>query len=320
MTPTPTPIVVALGGNAISRPREEGNIAQQFAHARETADHLVRLLERGYLPVVTHGNGPQVGNVLRRVELAAGEIYPIPLHICVADTQAGMGFMICQCLDNALRRRGLARNVVTLVTTVEVDPADPAFANPTKPIGKALPRAQAVHYAEQYGWVMKAFGDDEYRRVVASPPPRAIREIAPIRHLVAQGDVVVAAGGGGIAVARDAGDEWHGVDCVVDKDLTSALLAVELDVATLVIATGVDHVMLNFGRPDAVALDRLTVSEARRHLAAGQFPPGTLGPKIEAALLFLERTHQSRARVLIVDLEHIAEGLEGRAGTWLHKD
>lgn len=320
MSPPPIPIVVALGGNAISRPREEGNITQQFAHARDTAEHLVRLIERGYLPVVTHGNGPQVGNVLRRVELAAGEIYPIPLHICVADTQAGMGFMICQCLDNALRRRGLARNVVSLVTTVEVDPADPAFATPTKPIGKSLSQAQAFAYAEQYGWKMKAFGDDEYRRVVASPPPRTIREIGPIRHLVGQGDVVVAAGGGGIAVARDAAGDWKGVDCVVDKDLTSALLAAELGVSTLVIATGVDHVMLNFGKPDARALDSLTVGEARRHMAEGQFPPGTLGPKIEAALLFLERSSRAEARVLIVDLDHISEGLEGRAGTWLQND
>lgn len=320
MTKTWCPIVVALGGNAISRSDEEGNIDQQFAHSRETASHLAALVEAGYLPVVTHGNGPQVGNVLRRVELAAGEIYPIPLHICVADTQAGMGYMISQCLNNALRRRNIQRIVTTIITCVEVDLGDIAFTEATKPIGKFLPREQAEKFAAQYGWKMKEYGSEGFRRVVASPLPRGILEIDLIRRLVKGGELVVACGGGGIPVVRSRTGEYAGVDCVVDKDRTTALLASELGVSTLLIATGVDRVMINFRKPDAVALDRLTVSEAKRHMADGQFPPGTLGPKMEAALDFLARAKDPEARVIITDLENMTAALAERAGTTVVRD
>lgn len=320
MTNSPVPIVVALGGNAISRSDEEGNIDQQFGHSRETASHLAGLVEAGYLPVVTHGNGPQVGNVLRRVELSAGEIYPIPLHICVADTQAGMGYMISQCLNNALKRRKIDRIVTTIITCVEVDLNDIAFTEATKPIGKFLPREQAEKFAAQYGWKMKQYGEDGYRRVVASPLPKAILEINLIRRLVQDGELVVACGGGGIPIMRTRSGEYTGVDCVVDKDRTTALMASELGVSTLIIATGVDRVMINFKKPNAIALDRLTVSEAKRHMADGQFPPGTLGPKIEAALDFLSRAKDPGARVIITDLEHMTDALAGKAGTVVVRD
>ncbi|MBX7245358.1 MAG: carbamate kinase [Candidatus Sumerlaeaceae bacterium] len=315
-----TPIVVALGGNAISRKNEEGNIGQQFEHTRETAGHLANLVEAGYLPVITHGNGPQVGNVLRRVELSAGEIYPIPLHICVADTQAGMGYMITQCLNNALHRRGIERIATTMITCVEVDPNDPDFDEPTKPIGKFLPREQAELFEKQYGWKMKQYGDNEYRRVVASPVPKSILEIGLIRRLVGEGEVLVVGGGGGVAVARDKAGDLYGVDCVVDKDRTTALLAADLGVQTFLIATGTEKVMLRFGKPDAVALENLTVEDAKHYLSRGEFPAGTMGPKIEAALDFLAKSKRPNARVVITDLEHMTEALAEKAGTIITRD
>jgi len=318
--PITRPIVIALGGNAIARPREEGNIAQQFAHTRETAEHIAALVQAGYLPVLTHGNGPQVGNVMRRVEIAAGEIYPIPLHVCVADTQAGMGYMIGECLENALAQRGIARRVTTIITRVEVDPNDPACADPTKPIGRFLPRAQAEDFMAKYGWAMKEFEDDRFRRVVASPPPLRILEIDLIRRLVEAGEILVVAGGGGVPVARQANGGWHGIDCVVDKDRSTALLATQLGVETLLIATGVRQVMLDFGKPTARGLARMTASEARRHAADGHFPPGTLGPKIEAALDFLDRAISPAARVVITDLENMTKAVAGTAGTTIVRD
>lgn len=314
------PIVIALGGNAIARPREEGNIAQQFAHARETAEHIVTLIQADYLPVITHGNGPQVGNVLRRVELAAGEIYPIPLHVCVADTQAGMGYMIGECLENALLGKGIDRRATTIITRVVVDPKDPACADPTKPIGRFLPRAQAEEFIAKYGWTMKRFEDDRFRRVVASPPPLHILEIELIRKLVEADEILIVGGGGGIPVERKADGTWQGVDCVVDKDRTTALLAAELGVDTLLIATGVQQVQLDFGKPTARSLARMNMADCKRYAAEGQFPPGTLGPKIEAALDFLGRATAPNARVIITDLESMTDALAGKAGTLIVRD
>jgi carbamate kinase len=317
--PAPPPdgatIVIALGGNAISRPGEEGNIAQQFAHTAESVEPIADLIEAGWHPVITHGNGPQIGNILRRVELAMGEVYPLPLHVCVADSQAGMGYMISECLTNALRRRGLSRTAATIITRVVVDPADPAMARPTKPIGRLVPHGQAEEFIRRYGWQMRDFGPAGMRRVVASPRPVKIVEIAAIRALSDTGVTVIAAGGGGIPVAEDAGGTQHGVDCVIDKDRTSALLAAELGAAVLVIATGVERVALDFGTPQERLLDHLTIPEARTHLAAGQFPEGSMGPKIEAAIEFLERSIRPDPAVIITDLARIAQALARETGT-----
>ncbi len=315
MNPSTETLVIALGGNAISRPGEEGNIADQFRHTGETVEWLANLIAKGMQPVITHGNGPQVGNILRRVELSLGEVYPIPLHLCVADTQAGMGHMITQCLNNALVRRGKDRLAATLVTHVVVDADDPAFSNPDKPIGRAISQERAEHFAKTYGWEMREYPKVGWRRVVASPRPRSILEIEIIQRLVREGEILVVGGGGGIAVRRNESGEYFGVDCVIDKDRTTALLAAQLGVELFVIATGVNKVMLDYSKPTQRALDLLTLDEARRYLAQGQFPAGTMGPKIEAAVDFLEKSTQPNPKVLICELECIEDALEGRAGT-----
>jgi len=313
-------IVVALGGNAISRPNQEGNVPQQFENTSYTANFLAGLVEAGYQLVITHGNGPQVGNVLRRVELAAKELYRLPLHICGAHTQGGMGFMIAQCMNNALRRRGINRVVSAIVTSVEVDPRDPAFENPTKPIGSFYRKDKAEELQREQGWKMVYVPRQGYRRVVPSPPPRAIVELDLIRRLVDAGELLVVAGGGGIPVARNEAGAWYGVEAVIDKDRTAALLGRVLDAPVLLIVTSVEKVALDYATPNERPLDRMTSSEAQRYLDAGQFPPGSMGPKIEAAIEFLRDCRPGDARVVIGDIEHMAEALEGRSGTTIVPD
>ncbi len=310
------PVLVALGGNAISPAEKEGNIPQQFDATRATVAHLVDLIAHGVRLLITHGNGPQVGNVLRRVELAAHEIYTLPLDICVADTQGGMGYMIAQCLDNELRRRGIDLVANTIITTVEVDPDDPGFENPTKPVGGYYEPRKAEEMQRRYGWKMVVSRrNGKYRRVVPSPLPQRIIELKLIRECIEAGDLIVAAGGGGIPVARGPDGDLVGVEAVIDKDRTSAMLASGIGAETFVIATGVDRVMLDFGQPTQRAIEHMTVGEAQRHLDEGQFPPGSMGPKIEAAIDYLRRTDSPRARVIITDLERMVEAIHGRAGT-----
>lgn len=314
-------IVVALGGNAISRPNEEGHIAQQFENTSYTARYLAELIAQGYQLVMTHGNGPQVGNALRRVELASKELYRLPLYICGADTQGGMGFMITQCLNNALQQRSIPRRVTAIVTSVEVDPKDPAFQKPTKPIGSFYRnKARAEELQREQGWEMTFIPRQGYRRVVASPAPLTIVELDLIRRLVDAGEVLVAAGGGGIPVARQENGEWQGVEAVIDKDRTAALLGRVLDAPVLLIVTSVERVALNYGAPAERPLERLTASEAQRYLQEGQFPPGSMGPKIEAAIEFLRGCSRGDARVIICDIEHMAEALAGRSGTRIEPD
>lgn len=313
--------MVALGGNAISPADDEGDIPQQFETTRQTAVHLVDLVERGLHLLITHGNGPQVGNALRRVELAAHEVYRLPLDICVADTQGGMGYMIAQCLNNELRRRGLPQRASALVTAVEVDLADPAFQDPTKPIGGHYSPQQAEQMQRRYGWKMVAQpANGTLRRVVPSPLPKAIVEIGLIRRLAEAGELLVAGGGGGVPVIRNEDGDYVGVEAVIDKDRTSALLASAIGARLFVSATSVRKVMLNFGTPDQRPIDEMTVSQARQHLAAGQFPPGSMGPKIEAALDYLERVADPAARALICDLDRLGEAVAGRDGTWIRPD
>ncbi|MCK4871242.1 MAG: carbamate kinase [Phycisphaerales bacterium] len=315
MSDTDKTMVVALGGNAISDPSEEGNINQQFERSRHTARVLCDAVQRGYRLIITHGNGPQVGNVLRRAEIASGELYMIPLEICVADTQAGMGYMIGQCITNELMARGIEKQITTVVTSVLVDRDDPAFANPTKPIGSRVSEAQAEQHRAEDGWTMVQVDDDLYRRVVASPPPVEILELPVIRRLIDAGDLVIACGGGGIPVILNDERHYRGAAAVIDKDRTSALLARELDADILVILTSVDRVYINFGKPDERGLDCLTVGEAKDLLDAGQFPEGSMGPKIQSAIDFVTQSSKADAAVIIAQLDKLTEALDGTSGT-----
>jgi carbamate kinase len=310
-------IVVALGGNAVSLPGREGNIADQFAATRAATKSLVDLILAGHQLVITHGNGPQVGQVMRRVEIAARHhVYPLPLDIVVADTQAGMGYMIGQCLMNEMAHRGKPRLCSTLVTTVRVDANDPAFANPDKPVGPFMTREQAEEHARNDGWkIAEDAAKRGWRRVVPSPAPREIVELPLLKKMVAGEEIVIAGGGGGIPVTRNDSGEFIGIEAVIDKDRTSAMLASELDADLLAILTNVDQVQRDYGKPTAKALSRITLDEARNLIAEKQFPAGSMGPKVEAAVQFLSSSKSASAEVLITSCERVAEGLAGATGT-----
>jgi len=308
-------LVIALGGNAISAPGEEGSISDQFAHASQTANALSALVQRGHQLVITHGNGPQVGNVLRRAELASKKMYPLPLEICVADTQAGMGYMIAQCMTNALAERKLKRDVTAIVTTVLVDHDDPAFDHPTKPIGMRLGAEQAEMHRANDGWKIQRVADGCYQRIVPSPVPRQSVEMPAIRKLVESGQIIIACGGGGIPVVQDEHDAYHGTAAVIDKDRTSALLALNLGVPTLVILTAVENVFIHFGSPGEQPLGELTTEVAQKHLAEGQFAAGSMRPKIEAAIDFVTNSQHAKAVAIITRLDRLIDALDGHAGT-----
>ncbi len=308
-------LVVALGGNAISKPGEPPDIPNQFKTTADTAKSLADLIEAGHRIVITHGNGPQVGKVLRRVEMSVPAVYPLPLEICVADTQGGMGYMIAQCLGNELHRRGLRDRVTAVVTTVCVDRHDPAFNNPTKPIGSFYDKQAANDLQRNDGWTMTEVLIGQYRRVVPSPVPVEIAEKEAIKNLVASGEIVITCGGGGVPVIRKDDGQYEGVAAVIDKDLASALLAREIVADGMIMLTSIGSVCLNFEKPNQTELDGLTLDEARRHLAAGQFPPGSMGPKIESAVQFLEHSKNPDAFVLIATPERLREALDGKTGT-----
>jgi carbamate kinase len=304
------PVVVALGGNAISPPGSASPIPAQYERTMETADHLAHLTDRPL--VVTHGNGPQVGNVLLRSDLAAGLLPRLPLDTCVADTQGGMGFMLQQCLDNAFRLARVGRSTVTVVTRTLVDADDPAFGAPSKPIGDFYDEAEARRRMAQHGWAMREDAGRGWRRVVPSPAPREILELPAIQALLDTGAVVVAAGGGGIPVVRRPDGSLAGVEAVVDKDLASALLAAELGAEVLLILTGVEHVAVDFGRPTQRDLHELDAATLAGHAADGQFAPGSMLPKVQAVLRFLEGGGR---RAIITTPELSEKALAGEIGT-----
>jgi carbamate kinase len=313
---TPLRIVVALGGNAISEPHRR-TIPEQFARSRETANALADAVEAGHRLLLTHGNGPQVGSILRRVELAIGEVYPIDLGLCVADSQSSMGYMIAQCMTNELAKRGVAKYGLTIVTTVLVNKEDPAFTNPSKPIGRFHPPERAEAHRREDGWKMVEIPGKGYRRVVASPKPQRIMELAQIRRLFDSGELLVASGGGGIPVVWTDGWGYEGVEAVIDKDLSAALLAIGVEADVLAILTDQDCVYDDFGTPDQKPLPELTVEKARRRIHAGQFPAGSMAPKIEAAVSFLEGASRPGAFALVTRFDRLIDGLAGRIGTRL---
>jgi len=310
-------IVVALGGNAISREFEEGNITQQFENTRASLASLIPLLRDGYKMVITHGNGPQVGNALIRVEESRQLVPPLPLGIIVADLEGGMGYMIQQSLANKLHDAGVDRKIMTILTQVLVDKDDPSILDPTKFIGPFFQKEEVAKLEETRKWTMKEDRGGKYRRVVSSPIPVSIYEKDIIRTLVEQGIVVVAGGGGGIPVYFDERGWLEGIDGVIDKDRTSAVLAHEIGADSLVIVTGVDKVAINFGKADQQELSRLTVSEAKQYLDDGQFPAGSMGPKIGAAIDFIENGGK---QVIITSIEKAAEALKGNEGTVIVKE
>jgi len=303
--------VIAIGGNSLIRAGERGTIEEQIRNAEETCVGIARIVAAGYQVVVTHGNGPQVGDALLRSELAATQVPPLPLDFCGAETQGSVGYLLQQVLGNVLRRQGLKHPVVTVVTQVVVDPNDPAFAEPTKPIGPFYTRAEAERRARELNWCIVEDAQRGYRRVVASPEPREIVELPAIRHCLESGSVVIAVGGGGIPVIRQ-GERLLGIDAVIDKDRASSLLATLLGAEVFLISTSIDRVALNFGQPAQRFLDAMTMREAERYLSEGHFAPGSMGPKIEAALAFLKNGGQL---VVITSPEGLGEALAGDTGT-----
>lgn len=304
-------VVVALGGNALIEEGTDGTIDEQFENTRKSMEAIVGLVRQGYRVVLTHGNGPQAGVHLIRNEAAAGQVPPSPLNVIVADTQGSIGYMVQQSLHNALSAAGIRKDVVTVITQSVVDPNDPSMDNPTKYVGPFFKEAD-LPACEARGWVVKADPGRGYRRVVASPKPIDIVEKGTILELLDAGKVVIAAGGGGVPVKRAPDGTLSGVDAVIDKDRASALLASLVKADQFLILTGVEKVAINFKKPDMKTLDRVTLAEAERYYAEGQFPKGSMGPKIEAAIDFIRRGGCS---VVITSLAKAKDALEGQAGT-----
>jgi len=303
--------VIALGGNAISSTGKE-DIHEQFANTRKSLEGIVELIQEGYNLAITHGNGPQVGNALLRVEKTAREIPALPLGVIVADTEGGMGYMIEQSLQNKLHRAGIKRDVVTVVTQIIVDPDDPSIVNPTKFIGPFYTEKQAKMLAKMFNWVIKEDSGRGFRRLVPSPKPLSIINRRIIQQLVDQGVIVIVAGGGGIPVYIEIDGTYEGVDAVVDKDRASAVLASNINARTLMILTNVENVYINFNKPNQVKLNEVRLPDVKKYLAEGQFPTGSMGPKIEAAINFLENGGE---QVMITSLDRAKDALLGKAGT-----
>jgi carbamate kinase len=304
--------VVAFGGNALLRPEDRGTQEEQIARAKQAARWLAEVVRHGYKLIVVHGNGPQVGNILVQNEEASTKIPPQTLDVCVAQTEGSMGFLLQQAIRNRLDSIGVGGDVATILTEVEVDPTDPAFKRPTTPIGPFVTRYRAEALERDLGWTMREDAGRGWRHVVPSPRPLRILNLETIVHMLDSAAVVIAAGGGGIPVVRGRDGQWRGVEAVIDKDFASSLLASELHAEIYVVLTGVAKVSIDYEKPTEKALDRITVAEAKRYLAEGQFPAGSMGPKIEASIQFVTRGGK---QVLITDVEHLRDALQGNDGT-----
>ena len=309
-------VLVAIGGNATHPENIRGTSEEQETVAAQAADALLPLVRRPGPLLITHGNGPVVGKILLRMMLTREQIPPMRLDVCVAHSQGGIGYMLMQALENRLRRASVERQVACLLTQVEVDPADPAFLAPTKPIGPFFTEAQAREF-EAAGWTMMEDAGRGWRHSVPSPQPRGIVHLGMVEAMLATGAVVIAGGGGGIPVVRDAEGDWQGVQAVIDKDLCSALLARELGIPTLLLLTAVDRVAVDFGRPTQRWLERIGVAELKALQRAGQFAQGSMGPKVEAAIRHIEG---GGARAIIGSLGQAMQALDGGAGTQIVAD
>jgi carbamate kinase len=314
MTHPPKTAVIAIGGNALITDKQHQDVASQVSAIEETCRHIADMIQRGWNVIVTHGNGPQVGFILRRNELAAGEVHQTPLDVIGADTQGAIGYMISRALDNEFTQRGVQRSVAAVVTQVVVDRNDAGFTHPTKGIGGFTSEEKARLF-EKEGWMVQEDAGSGWRRMIASPQPLRIVELDAIQTLIDAGFIVVGVGGGGIPVIEDEQGLLKGVFAVIDKDRASALLAADLKADLLLISTAVEKVAINFNKPNQQWLDRLTLSQARQYYAEGHFLSGSMGPKIEAIIAFLEATPHGQA--LITDPAHMVDALDGRTGTWI---
>ena len=303
--------VVAVGGNSLIKDKFRQTVPDQYDALCETVEHVVGMIEEGWEVVLTHGNGPQVGFILLRSELSRAHLHAVPVDSAVADTQGAIGYQFQKALLNEFRKRGIQKGAATVVTQVVVDGADPAFQHPTKPIGPFMDEAQAREREEKDGWAVMEDAGRGWRRVVASPKPKRIVELEAIRTLIASGEVVIAVGGGGVPVIETP-EGLDGVAAVIDKDYASGLLAANLSADTFVISTAVDKVYLKFGTPEQQGLDELTLEQAKRYLEEGHFAKGSMRPKVEAALAFLEAGGHS---AIITDPRNLTAAVRGEAGT-----
>jgi carbamate kinase len=304
--------VVAIGGNSLIKDKDHRTVPDQFEATRETCVHIAGMLEQGWDVVITHGNGPQVGFILLRSELASNALHTVPLDSCGADTQGAIGYMIQQSLYNEFDKRGMKKQATTVVTQVVVGKDDPAFQNPSKPIGPFYEEEEAKELSTERGWVVKDDAGRGWRRVVPSPIPLEIVEKDAIRTLLDAGFVVIGVGGGGIPVVREEDGSLRGVEAVIDKDYASGLLASVIQADLFLISTAVDKVALNYGQPEQRWLDKMTVAEAERYLAEGHFAPGSMEPKIRASIEFLK---EGDREALITSPENIERALAGETGT-----
>lgn len=306
--------VVAVGGNSLIRDKAHQTVPDQYAAGAESMVHIAGMIEAGWDVVITHGNGPQVGFILRRVELALHELHPVPLDFCGADTQGAIGYMFQQALYNEFRKRGIKKQAATVVTQTLVDRNDPAFRNPSKPIGSFMDESTAVKHRQEERWAVVEDAGRGWRRVVPSPIPIRIIETEAIESLIRQGFVVISVGGGGIPVVEDGQGNLVGVEAVIDKDFGAAILASSIKADLFLITTAVEKVALNYNKPNQQWLDRMTLPEAKKYLAEGHFAKGSMEPKIRAILNYLE---QGGKKALITNPQNIERALKGETGTYI---
>ena len=308
--------VLAIGGNSLIKDKDHIALSSQYQAVKATSKYIAALIAEGLSMVITHGNGPQVGFIYRRGELARHELPLIPLDICGADTQGAIGYMIQKALLNEFRERGITKKVTTVVTQTIVDRDDPSFEHPSKPIGSFMQEEEALTNKKEFGWQVAEDAGRGFRRVVPSPIPKEIIELDVIGLLVKEGYIVIAVGGGGIPVIRDEHGDIEGVEAVIDKDLGSSLLARHLGADTFIISTSIDAVYLNFGKENPKSLNRATLSEMKQYLAEGHFKPGSMKPKIEAIIQFLEGGGK---KAIVTSPENLLKAVKGEAGTTIVK-
>ena len=307
--------VVAIGGNSLIKDKHHQTVEDQYQAAKETTQHVADMIEAGWDVAIGHGNGPQVGFILRRSEIAAKieGMHEIPLDVCGADSQGAIGYALQQTLQNELRRRGIQKSVATVITQTLVDQADPAFQHPSKPIGGFMDREEAHRRAEEMQWSVIEDAGRGWRRVVASPLPKKVVELQAVKTLLESGVIVITVGGGGIPVIRDANGDYQGVAAVIDKDFASSLLAQQIKADLFLISTAVEKVALNYGKPDQKWLDQMTVTEAKQYLEEGvHFAKGSMAPKIQACIWFLEAGGK---QAIITNPQNIGRALKGDTGT-----